>query len=285
MINNNYNELVNSGYINIKWENMAGLRRLKKLGWLLGVLWSYTHVVHATEVPDVVLTIGSYSVLEKAILSSQQGHEEQKIVNATTTLLGTPYNNQTLNMNALSTERLIIDLTAVDCMTFIEYSEAFKHADDAEQFVSNLEKIRYVDAHVAFNQRRHFFSDWAQGDSKIATDITTQLSPHTISVNKQLNKKNNGELIIPTIKIKPRVIRYIPTQFIDKNVLQLLKTGDYVGIYSPTSGLDVSHVGIVIRSGDKVIFRHASSQRKNLRVMDVELFSYLQGKSGMIVFR
>lgn len=188
-------------------------------------------------------------------------------------------------MDAFSTERLIIDLKAVDCMTFIEYSEAFKYADDAEQFASNLEKVRYVGAKVEFNQRRHFFSDWAQGDHKIVSDITAQLSPHTVFVNKQLNKNSNGDPIIATVKITPRVIGYIPTRFIDRKLLKQLKTGDYIGIYSPASGLDVTHVGVVIREGEKVIFRHASSQRKNLRVMDVELFSYLQGKSGIMVFR
>ncbi|HHR6079704.1 TPA: N-acetylmuramoyl-L-alanine amidase-like domain-containing protein [Providencia alcalifaciens] len=264
---------------------MAGLKKRHPLGWLLGVFWLYTSSVQATEVPEVVLTTGSYGVLERAISVSQGSHAEQRMANATAILLGTPYNNHTLNMDAFSTERLIIDLKAVDCMTFIEYSEAFKYADDAEQFASNLEKVRYVGAKVEFNQRRHFFSDWAQGDHKIVSDITAQLSPHTVFVNKQLNKNSNGDPIITTVKITPRVIGYIPTRFIDRKLLKQLKTGDYIGIYSPASGLDVTHVGVVIREGEKVIFRHASSQRKNLRVMDVELFSYLQGKSGIMVFR
>ncbi|MBC5789124.1 N-acetylmuramoyl-L-alanine amidase-like domain-containing protein [Providencia sp. JUb39] len=264
---------------------MAGLKKCNPLGWLLGIFWLCSSSVQATEVPEVVLTTGSYGVLEKAISASQGSSAEQKMVNATAILLGTPYNNRTLNMDAFSAERLIIDLKAVDCMTFIEYSEAFKHADDAEQFASYLEKIRYVDAKVAFNQRRHFFSDWAEGEHKVVSDITAQLSPHTVFVNKQLNKKSNGDPIIATVKITPRVISYVPTRFIDRTLLKQLKTGDYIGIYSSASGLDVTHVGVVIREGEKVIFRHASSQRKNLRVMDVELFSYLQGKSGIMVFR
>lgn len=264
---------------------MAGLRKRHQIGWLLGAFWLCTSSVRASEVADVVLTTGSYRVLEKAISTSQNSDAEQKMVNATAILLGTPYNNRTLNMNASSVERLIIDLKAVDCMTFIEYSEAFKHADDAEQFASNLQKVRYIDAKVAFNQRRHFFSDWVEGEHKIVSDITAQLSPHTVFVNKQLNKKSNGEPMIATVGISPRVIGYIPTRFIDRKLLKQLKTGDYIGIYSPALGLDVTHVGIVIREGDAVIFRHASSQRKNLRVIDVELFSYLQGKSGIMVFR
>lgn len=53
-------------------------------------------------------------------------------------------------------------------MTFIEYSEAFKHADDAEQFASYLEKVRYVDAKVAFNQRRHSFLIGRKGSIKLS---------------------------------------------------------------------------------------------------------------------
>jgi hypothetical protein len=64
-----------------------------------------------------------------------------------------------------------------------------------------------------------------------------------------------------------------------------MRTGDYVGIYSEIKGLDVSHVGIVIKDGDKIYLRHASSQKKQRKVVDQDFKDYIFKKPGIIVFR
>ncbi|WP_265694417.1 N-acetylmuramoyl-L-alanine amidase-like domain-containing protein [Providencia rustigianii] len=264
---------------------MSILKSIKRIGLFFVSFLLYSGCIQSNELNEVVLTAGSYKLLENVISAGQNQSTEQKVINATTILLGTPYNNRTLNMNPLLPERLVIDLKAMDCMTFIEYSEAFKHADNLEQFSQHLEKVRYIDAKVAFDSRRHFFTDWSQEHDRLVDDITSQLSPHTISVNKQLNLKENGGKYISSLDSKSRVIHYIPVRFIDHRVLSQLKTGDYIGIYSPSSGLDVTHVGIVIRENNKILFRHASSQHKNFQVIDIELSQYLKGKEGILVFR
>ena len=63
-------------------------------------------------------------------------------------------------------------------------------------------------------------------------------------------------------------------------MLQKLKTGDYAGIYSPMQGLDVSHVGIIIRDKDTFFLRHASSDRRFRKVVDQELQEYISGTTG-----
>ncbi|MCU6289820.1 DUF1460 domain-containing protein, partial [Escherichia coli] len=87
------------------------------------------------------------------------------------------------------------------------------------------------------------------------------------------------------LPVTSRTISYIPTQYIDEAVLKKLQTGDYIGIYSNKPELDVSHVGIAIREGNKIYFRNASSLKLNLKVVDVELNRYLQDKVGIIVIR
>ncbi|QCJ68740.1 DUF1460 domain-containing protein [Providencia heimbachae] len=234
---------------------------------------------------EAVLTPGSYSILERVLVGSKGAQPEQKVKIITQELLGTPYNDNTLNMNYLSIERLTINLKAMDCMTFIEYAEAFKHAENYEQFLFYLANTRYINQDVSFSQRRHFFTDWAQEPESIAEDITTRISPHTIRVQKELNRGSNGELFLSGVDVKDRIINYIPSGYVDKDVIELLKTGDYVGIYSNNKGLDVTHVGIVIRENNKVIFRNASSLRNNFKVSDIELERYLQSKVGIIVLR
>nr|NIO38941.1 DUF1460 domain-containing protein [Burkholderiales bacterium] len=80
-------------------------------------------------------------------------------------------------------------------------------------------------------------------------------------------------------------VTYIPTEQVDAAVLGALQTGDYVGIYSPHAGLDVSHVGLVVDDAGRILLRHASSLDRLGRVVDVDLLEYLQGKPGLLVYR
>ncbi|HBO21371.1 MAG TPA: DUF1460 domain-containing protein [Providencia sp.] len=245
------------------------------------VIFLASHWVSA----DVVFTSGSYSILENVLVESQNTRQELKTKAITQTLLSTPYSKSTLNMNPLSVERLIVDLNAMDCMTFIEYTEAFRRAENYQQFISNLINIRYIDQQVTFSNRRHFFTDWAQESKPIAVDITTMISSHAVPIEKKLNWKGNGGSFISGLGVKARLINYIPTRYVDEGLIELLKTGDYIGIYSKNQGLDVTHVGIVIKENKQVVFRNASSLRHNLKVSDVELRHYLDDKVGIIVFR
>jgi hypothetical protein len=258
-------------------------RNVEMLKWMIiSVIMLFAPITYGT----VEITAGSYTVLMN-ILSQQSlfDKQEEKTEVITRSLMGSPYNKHTLNHSQFSEEKLVINLKSMDCMTFIEYTEAFKRSKNYEQFITNLAKIRYTDQDIQFTNRRHFFSDWAQSPNPLVLDITTQISPHAVSVNKKLNFKNDTSLLISGLPIKNRTISYIPMEYIDDNLILNLKTGDYVGIYSKYKGLDVSHVGIVIRHNDKVLFRNASSLKGNLKVSDSELRSYLNGKLGIVVFR
>jgi hypothetical protein len=50
-------------------------------------------------------------------------------------------------------------------------------------------------------------------------------------------------------------------------------------------GLDVSHVGIIIRDRDALLLRHASSDRRFRKVVDQDFQTYISGKPGLIVLR
>jgi hypothetical protein len=50
-------------------------------------------------------------------------------------------------------------------------------------------------------------------------------------------------------------------------------------------GLDVSHVGIVIRDERRLYLRHASSQETTGKVIDQDLKGYITDKPGILVFR
>lgn len=101
---------------------------------------------------------------------------------------------------------------------------------------------------------------------------------------KSFLEPDGGEYILG-LGIHHRKINYIPGKAITEQVLSHLKTGDYVGVYSPLEGLDVSHVGIVVRHDEQVWFRNASSLAANKKVVDSPFLEYMRTKPGMVVLR
>lgn len=234
---------------------------------------------------EMVLESGSLSILNDIQQRTKGLNEEQRVKVITETLLGTPYNSHTLNASFSAKETLVINLKSMDCMTFIEYTEAFKRSENYDDFIHNLKNIRYTQDNISYVNRRHFFTDWLYQNDGMVFDITQTISPNAVQVYKNLNLKSHGQRFIQGLPVTKRVVSYIPTEYIDEAVLDALQTGDYIGIYANRAGLDVSHVGIAIRQGGKIYFRNASSLKLNLQVMDIELMRYLRGKAGIIVVR
>jgi hypothetical protein len=139
---------------------------------------------------------------------------------------------------------------------------------------------------VTFENRNHFFTDWREFNSEFVDDITEKLSSKKYKKTlKILNLKEDGTYFLPGIWPQHRQIKYIPSENIDNSVLTKLKSGDYAGIYSDMPGLDVSHVGIIIKKGDSVFLRHASSELKYRKVIDQDFRDYVTCKPGLIVLR
>jgi len=199
--------------------------------------------------------------------------------------LTTPYQENTLIGSTEVSEVLVADFHGVDCFTLIDYVRALSQAHDQKTFLSNLISTRYVGGRVSYLSRKHFFTDWSATQPLNATDVTRQLSAKAVTVVKQLNRKADGSTYIPGLPVIAREISYIPAHAIDSAVLDKLQTGDYVGVWTPLAGLDVTHVGIVIKSGGKVWFRNASSLKINRQVVDSPFTDYMASKPGIIVLR
>ena len=200
--------------------------------------------------------------------------------------LNIKYEESTLVGDINHPEELVINLEGMDCFTYIDYVEAMQLSSSYPMFVDNIQRIRYQSGEVDFRNRNHFFTDWAVYNSDNIVDVTKEVGGQgTRTIKKFLNKKEDGTPYLPGIPVKERTVHYIPSQSIDDKVIGRLKTGDYIGIYTDKGGLDVSHTGIVIRKGDKVYLRHASSRKDNRRVVDEELLAYMLDKPGLVVLR
>jgi hypothetical protein len=182
-------------------------------------------------------------------------------------------------------EAFVVNLEGVDCFTFIDYVEAMRLSDSYSEFELRLKSVRYRSGWVSFEGRNHFFTDWREFSPHVY-DATREIADlSTVTVFKRLNEKGDGKYFIPGIRPVGREISYIPSDAIAESVLERLRTGDYAGIYSPLPGLDVSHAGIIVIHGERILFRHASSQKKYRKVVDQDFMDYMAGKPGLIVLR
>lgn len=199
--------------------------------------------------------------------------------------LGTPYVANRLIGSAKTPEQLVIDFGALDCFTYLDYVEALRTATSESEFVENLIHTRYINGEIDFQHRKHFFSDWAQTEHPLADDITAQLSPHAVTVVKHLNRKAAGDVYLPGIAVITRSITYIPSEFIDQKTIGQLRTGDYIGIYTPLAGLDVTHTGFFIITPEGPVLRHASSRKESMQVIDSAFADYVLKTPGIVVLR
>jgi hypothetical protein len=200
--------------------------------------------------------------------------------------LNVAYGESTLQGGVNVPETFVICLGRVDCFTFLDYVEAMRLSASFAEFTDNLRFVRYKSGRVTFEDRHHFFTDWSAYNREFVDDVTGLIGGvRGRSATKTLNLRGDGTLFLDGIKPCRRVIRFIPTELVDSEVLGELETGDYAGIYTPMAGLDVSHVGIVIKTDGGVFLRHASSSRGVRRVVDQDLLRYLRGKGGLLVLR
>jgi hypothetical protein len=196
--------------------------------------------------------------------------------------LGIPYEENTLTGSGDTPEELVIRLGAVDCFTYVDYVEAMRLSRSFEGFREQLKAVRYRMGVVSYATRNHFFTDWTE--SRRVRDVSTEVGrPHVQTSAKILNRKGDGSPFLSGIPEKERTVAYVPVQALDEVTMDRLRTGDYVGIYTETEGLDVSHVGIIIRREDRVLLRHASLTER--AVVEQNLRWYLKGKPGIVVLR
>ncbi len=209
--------------------------------------------------------------------------KEKSIDEISASFLNTPYKANVLIGSYNKKEVLVIDFANLDCFTYIDYVEAIKQSNNYKKFKENLIRIRYQKSQISFENRNHFFTDWITQNN--FENVTSKLSSNTKKQIKYLNKKDKNNVYLKGIDIKKREVEYLESKFVDKNFLQKLKSGDYIGIYTPINGLDVTHTGMIIKKDKHIYFRHASSKKSNKKVVDELFVDYIKNIPGILVLR
>jgi len=200
--------------------------------------------------------------------------------------LGTDYVESTLIGTSRTREVFVVDFQRVDCMTFIEYVAAMSRSSSFPEFLGNLKRVRYKSGIVDFYARNHFFSDWRDNNNDYIEDVTEGIGGMgTVRVLKKMNEKEDGTAFIEGIQPVDREISFIPSAAINGSVIDGLKAGDYIGIYSREPGLDVFHTGLFVRYEGVAYFRHAASKPEHRKVIDQHFREYVAGNPGIVIFR
>ena len=199
--------------------------------------------------------------------------------------LGVPYKESTLIGTKHTPEMFTINFEAVDCFTYLDYVEAMRRSNSFATFKETLKIVRYREGKVGYTSRNHFFTDWIESNPFVR-DVSAGVGREkTKTVHKKLNDRGDGRYFVSGILPVDRAISYVPGRAIDTGIIRRLRNGDYVGIYSRARGLDVSHVGIVIKARGETFLRHASSSSLHRKVIEEDFLNYAARKPGIVVLR
>lgn len=222
-------------------------------------------------------------------------------------LLGTPYVAHTLEGD---NELLTINIDELDCTTFVETLYALtrttlSHRSAWRDYANNLESIRYRNGEMTdYSSRLHYMSDWivnnsARGNVK---DITPNfkccrylvktidfMSTHRDSYpalkdSAMYEKVRNFE-----IGYRSHRFPYIKKEDLNAKLTKaVFKSGDIIGMVTKMEGLDISHLGIVIKENNELYFINASMSGKKVQLEKKTFHDYLRdirSCMGVRVFR
>ena len=200
--------------------------------------------------------------------------------------LEVPYGAERLVGTADTPEALTINLAALDCYTYLDYVEALRRSAGFDDLPRQVTAVRYRQGDISWRNRRHFFSDWVAGEAGPVRDVTARVGgAATAHTRKELNRADDGGLLLKGVPVVERTVAYIPAARLDASLTRRLATGDYLGVYAEATGLDVTHAGIAVHRPDGLYFRHASTLRGQRRVVEVPLLDYFRKTPGLVVYR
>jgi len=202
-----------------------------------------------------------------------------------------------------------------DCTTYVETVLALSHATNATDFAQHMDDIRYENGLVDYTTRNHWPSlQWVPNNIQngYLRDITRDVAPQgvvkvaraIIDIPNSYRFMTADLLRVPGLSPAEREVRaqewrneanrfsaqeatidYVPVDWImqNQNWLQAIPHGTVVNMVRPNwdltdiigTHMNVSHQGLIIRRGEQVMLRHASSTGTK-RVIEVPLVDYLR---------
>ena len=246
-----------------------------------------------------------FFVQKLRIAQAQKGTSAQ-VMAVAQSFLGTPYQHGTLE--GASSEHLVVNLSGLDCWTFVEncLATALCTSDSQASFdtyKNHLRTLRYWGGTVnGYGSRIHYFTGWILQAEKLGfiRDLTKDLGG--VELHKKVSFITDNPHLYPKLKdttakqkvfVAQKRIDAHPWYFIPKAKIAAMEAniqdGDIVVLTSSKKNLDVEHQGFAIRQADgKVHLLHASSTFKKVMIATRPLAEYvtrIPSMSGIMVCR
>jgi len=193
--------------------------------------------------------------------------------------LGTPYADGPLGEGPSGTHDTdpLIDLTRVDCVTYIEQSIALAASDNLEAATALLQKIRYCGGVIGYEERHHFFvSDWLAQNSW-CVDVTRTLGVPVKTLTRTISRKGFFEKVnapglganTPDRQVE---IAYIPIEAAIAGIPNLPPRA-IITFVGKVDWLFSLHCGLYLENGESPgLLYHASSKSGKAMSMPLEAY-------------
>ena len=178
---------------------------------------------------------------------------------------GRPYTANSLIGGPGQPERLVVDLQAFDCVTFIECVLAMARSRSRKGFVDELKKTRDREGRVEWSSRLHYFSDWMKSNQKRGAIKIRTRGPGSHSIGTGLE-------VIEGLPARRARFHVVPKQKIHL-ARRRISDGSIVAFASTRSRLDFFHTGLIFNAEGMLLY-HAS--RKAKKVIAEPLDDYLK---------
>ena len=221
--------------------------------------------------------------------------------------LDIPYIAHTLEGD---TEMLTINIDELDCTTYVETVYALARTTLSQRttwrdFANNLESVRYRNGEMTdYASRLHYISDWIMNNSARGNikEITTEFGGCKYII-KTIDFMSKHREYYPAMadstiyeKIRNYEIGYRSHRFpyikkellYTKNVINEFESGDIIAMVTKTEGLDISHLGLVLKENNKLYFINASMGGKKVQIEKSQFADYMKNNRnciGVRVFR
>jgi hypothetical protein len=167
-------------------------------------------------------------------------------------------------------ERLVILLSAFDCVTFVECALALARSRTPAGFVRELRRTRYRGGRVAWAARLHYFSDWLRSNQRRGAVRIRTRGAGSRSIQATLG-------FVPGLPARRVRFHVVPKRGL-RQARRRLDDGAVIAFASVRARLDFFHTGLVFQDEEGMTLFHAS--RSAGRVLAEPLGDFL-GRNRM----
>ncbi len=272
---------------------------MKNLIVILLLVFIYTPQIITAQTNTLIFKLEDKRIAEEKLNTFSSRSDQpigELIAEIGLSFLGTPYVAATLENGP--EEKMVINLHELDCTTFAENCLALartvkKGKSDFDSFVAELEHIRYRDGiRNQYLSRLHYFSDWIHNNSS-KNIISEKPDLHGTKLNKTINFMSTHADSYPVLKEHPELVPTLAKQeqaitsagfyYFPKNkpqnLLKNLHHGDIIGLVTSTEGLDITHVGIIVRKEKQFHLLHASLSAGKVVLSDGPITDFIKPES------